>query len=79
MQPLRHGKVIGVLRPYPPEAAVLKKELDYIALSGTRLAGNRFRKAPGQRTKPSPIPAERFSGPFGDCVDRYFASQKRPR
>ena len=42
IDPTRNGKVIGILRPCAPKAGVVEKKLDYVALPGTRLAGNGF-------------------------------------
>src|SRR5580704_16314728 len=75
---MRHRKLVVILRPRATESWVFKKELDYIALAGTRLTGKRFHIAPRQRPQPSPISPECPAAASDDSFHRRFARQKRP-
>lgn len=57
----------------------MKKEVNYITLAGTHLAGHRLQIAPGERTKPAPIPAQRFDGAIDNAIDGRFTGQERLR
>src|ERR1700722_21005896 len=54
VDPSRDRKVIGILGSRALKTGVVENELDYVALTGTRLAGDGFQVAPRERRQPSP-------------------------